>query len=214
MDGRILFGLDRLPAGAAAGDPRLPGVPAGGGLLRLDTEPLAPPAQARTTGADHAARLAALGLWLDSLAGDYARPRRQFLGTYLALLAATIERNREELAAGLARFEGLYAPEDWLWSAPRPLPRAWLPAALVPGASGPVFAEIAFRLETGPLVLALGAAAPQAGPAALWIPPTALADPAALGAILPSAFGRFWTGARLPRTPFRRPIPPPPAAAV
>ncbi|MGH7040796.1 MAG: hypothetical protein ACREFY_01530 [Acetobacteraceae bacterium] len=179
---RILFGLDRLPRTMEPDDPRLPGVPATGGVLRLNTEPLPAGAMVGTmaTAADHAARLAAMRRWLEGLCGDYAPARRRFVAVYCDLLAAAIAAHRAELAAGLARFDGLYAPEDWLWSAPRPLPRAWVPAMDGLAAAGPavgelsmsgptmggpaagepaagelVFAEIAFRLGNGPLALVL-----------------------------------------------------------
>jgi hypothetical protein len=203
--GRILFGLDRLPRGLAVEDPRLPGVPAGGGLLRLNTDPLPPSAMTEAAG-DHPARLAALRGWLEGSCGDYARPRRRFVAIYLDFVAAELARHRAELEAGLARFDGLYVPEDWLWSAPRPLPRAWLPTP-----DGPVFAEIAFRLQDGPLALVLAepereAPLRAAGIAVCRIDPDLPAGD--VGAVLGPAFVRFWTGERLPRSPFRRPLMP------
>ena len=66
---RILFGLDRLPRTMDADDPRLPGVPAEGGVLRLNTVPLPAAAMAGVAG-DHAARLAALRRWLEGQCGD------------------------------------------------------------------------------------------------------------------------------------------------
>lgn len=206
---RILYGLDRLPRTMGSDDPRLPGVPAAGGLLRLNTEPLPAAVMAEAAG-DHAARVAALGRWLAAQCGDYAAARRRFVAAWCDMPAAAIAAHRAELEAGLARFGGLYAPEDWLWSAPRPLPRAWLPA---PG--GHVFAEVAFRLETGPLALVLAETEREGALRAAGIPvcrigPEVLArGTAALGAALPAAFGRFWVGERLPRSPFRRPLPAP-----
>lgn len=210
---RILFGLDRLPRTMTAEDPRLAGVPAGPGLLRLNTEPVPPSAQAEAA-ADHAARVAAMQRWLEGACGDYARVRRRFVAAYLGFLAAEIARHRAALAAGLARFDGLYAPEDWVWSAPRPLPRAWLP---VPG--GHVFAEVAFRLETGPLALVLAEAEREAplraaGIAVCRIGPEALADGEALGATLEDAFRRFWGSECLPVSPFRRAVPGLPSRAA
>ena len=211
---RILFGLDRLPRSLAADDPRLPGVPAAGGLLRLNTEPL--PAAALPAAAlpaavlagapgDHAARLAALLRWLEGLCGDYAAARRRFVAAYVALLAASIAARRAELAAGLARFDGLYAPEDWIWSAPRPLPRAWLP-----GPDGPVFAEMAFRLADGPLALVLAEPAREAALVAAGVrvrrvgTDVLAAGPAALAAALGEGFWRFEAGEKLPMGAFRR----------
>ncbi|MBW4091234.1 MAG: hypothetical protein HIU82_09005, partial [Proteobacteria bacterium] len=114
---RILFGLDRLPRTMGADDPRLPGVPAAGGVLRLNTEAL-PAAAMEGAGTDHAARMAALVRWLEGLCGEYAAVRRRFAALYCEMVRASVAARREELAAGLARFDGLYAPEDWVWSAP------------------------------------------------------------------------------------------------
>ncbi len=203
---RILFGLDRLPRTMDADDPRLPGVPAEGGMLRLNTEPLPAAAMAGVAG-DHAARLAALRRWLEGLCGEYAAVRRRFVALYCEMVSAAVAARREELAAGLARFDGLYAPEDWVWSAPRPLPRAW-----VPGAGGLVFAEVAFRLAEGPVAVVLGepgrsgqeAALLAAGVAVRRVGASVLADgAAALGAALGEGFWRFEAGERVPVGAFR-----------
>jgi hypothetical protein len=210
MAARILFGLDRLPRTMDADDPRLPGVPATGGMLRLNTEPLPAAAQAELAGVGPAAQVAALRRWLDGQCGDYAAGRRRFVAVWLDWAARELAAHRAELAAALARFDGLYAPEDFLWSAPRPLPRAWLP-----GPDGPVFADLAFRTEDGPLAVLPGAtaggAALRAAGGAVWrIDPEVLAGgPAALAAVVPPSLGRFWSGERLPRSPFRRALAPP-----
>ena len=207
MSARILYGLDRLPRGIAPDDPRLPGVPEAGGVLRLNSIAL-PRAIQAGAGPTHSARIAAMRSWLEDSCGDYARSRRAFVAAYLDLIAARIPRHRPALEAGLARFGGLYTPEDWFWSAPRPLPRAWLPSP-----SGPVFAEIAFRLADGPLALVFADATPEAALRAAAIPmrrlgPAALADHAALAAALgefQTPFrAAFWEDEILPRSPFRR----------
>ena len=124
---------------------------------------------------------------------------------YCEMVSAAVVARREELAAGLARFDGLYAPEDWVWSAPRPLPRAW-----VPGAGGLVFAEVAFRLAEGPVAVVLGepgqeAALLAAGVAVRRVEPSVLAGGAAVvGAALGEGFWRFEVGERVPVSPFRR----------
>jgi hypothetical protein len=66
---------------------------------------------------------------------------------YMAFLAAEVERHRAALAAGLARYDGLYAPEDWIWSALRPLPRAWIGGERVDVAFWDGAVVIAVRLE-------------------------------------------------------------------
>ncbi len=205
---RIPFGLDRLPQTIGIDDPRLPAASAGTNPLRLNTEPL-PPAAMPDTAGDHAAHVAAAINWLTSLCGDYAPLRRRFITTYFAFLAAQLEAHRAALAADLARYDGLYTPDDFLWSALRPLPRAWLP-----GPTGPIPADIAFWDGTQPLAIELSArdTPRQATLRAaclqvLWISPDTLAGPAKLGALLPPPFHEFWRGQTLPASPFRRPIP-------
>ena len=205
---RILFGLDRLPRTMGADDPRLPGVAASGGVLRLNTEAL-PAAAMEGVATDHAARMAALVRWLEGLCGEYAAVRRRFVASYCAMLGASVAARREELAAGLARFDGLYAPEDWVWSAPRPLPRAW-----VPGGGGMVFAEVAFRLASGPVAVVLGEAGRASGQAAALLAAgvgvrvvgaeVLAGGAAALGAALGEGFWRFEVGERVPVGAFRR----------
>ena len=122
---RVLYGLERLPRSLSLDDPRLPGVELGAAPLRLNTDPV-PAAVLAEAGEGHAARLAAMEAWLQSFCGDYAAAPRRFIADYLAFIAGELDRHRDALAAGLARFDGLYAVEDWTWSALRPLPRAWL----------------------------------------------------------------------------------------
>ena len=126
---RLLFGLDRVPSRLPFDHPRLPGVDVGSAPLRLNTVPL-PPAVLGDAGDGHAARLSAMQAWLQSQCGDYAVAERRFMATYLIAVAQHIDAHRDALTAVLQPFGGLYAAEDWVWSAPRPLPRAW---ALVDG---------------------------------------------------------------------------------
>ncbi len=205
---RIPFGLDRLPQSIGSDDARLPTAPAGTLLLRLNTEPLPQTAMPEAAN-DHAARVAAAIDWLASLCGDYALLRRRFITTYFAFLAAQLDAHRTTLVAQLARYDGLYTPDDFLWSAPRPLPRAWLP-----GTAGPIPAEIAFWDGMQPLAIELSARDTQrraalraAGLPVLQVAPDVLADPAMLGALLPAPFHAFWRGQTLPASPFRRKIP-------
>jgi hypothetical protein len=125
---RVLYGLERLPRSLSLDDPRLPAVELGAGPLRLNTDPV-PPAVLAEAGEGHAARFAAMTAWLQSFCGDYATAQRRFIVDYLAFIAAELDENRDALQAGLARYDGLYAVEDWAWSALRPLPRAWLGGA-------------------------------------------------------------------------------------
>ena len=177
----------------APDDPRLLGAPDTGGLLRLNTDPL-PLSVLSGMPADHAGRVAAARAWCASLCGDYARKRERFVTAYFDWAEAAIAAARPALIARLARFDGLFAPEDFLWSAPRPLPRAWLP-----GPDGYVFADIAFRTADGPLAVLLDQAPTPAGITTVRLGATAPE------AFLTATFGAFWEGERLPRGAFRRP---------
>jgi hypothetical protein len=119
---RIPYGLDRLPR-----DITLRSVEVGAAPLRLNSEPVPADAMPLATG-DHAARVAAATAWLESLCGDYAPLRRRFIGAYFRAISARIEQHRHELMERLQPYDGLYAPEDFLWSALWPLPRGWVPA--------------------------------------------------------------------------------------
>ncbi|GAC1347191.1 MAG: hypothetical protein NVSMB18_31440 [Acetobacteraceae bacterium] len=145
---RLLYGMERLPRSLDLNDKRLPAVELGSAPLRLNSEPV-PAAVLESAGEGHAARVAALTAWLQSLAGDYAVARRGFVAGYMDVLAAEVDRHRAALTAGLARYDGLYAPEDWIWSALRPLPRAWLDGERIDVAFWDGTAVIAVRLEQG-----------------------------------------------------------------
>jgi len=197
---RIPFGLDRLPR-----DPTLRSVEVGASPLRLNTEPVPPDVMPLATG-DHAARVTAARAWLESLCGDYAPLRRQFVTAYFRFAASMIDVHRTELLARLQHCHGLYTPDDFLWSALRPLPRGWvavderrLPADMVfwDGVQ-PIAIELAARDTDRQRALL------AAHVATLRIEPSAFDR---LDAILPSGFHRFWDGETLPSSPFRRPIP-------
>jgi hypothetical protein len=207
---RLPFGLDRLPRSMALDDPRLPCAEAGNEPLRLNSEPVPADAMPLVIG-DHAARVAAAIDWLESLCGDYAPLRRQFIAAYFRFIAAQIEVNRAALAERLKLYDGLFAPEDFLWSALRPLPRGWVPAGgqLLP-------ADMVFWDGTQALAVELSVrdtdrqrALIAAGATVCRIEPNALSgDAEQLGQILPASFQRFWERDVLPSSPFRRAIPP------
>jgi hypothetical protein len=202
---RIPYGLDRLPRSIALDDPRLRCAVVGDEPLRLNSEPVPPDAMPLATG-DHASRVAAAKEWLESLCGDYAPLRRQFTDAYLRFVAAQIEAHREELAARLEPYDGLYLPDDFLWSAPRPLPRGWVPVAsqLLP-------ADMVFWDGTQPIAIELAARNTDRQRALLTAGVTVYRIEhsmfAGLDAILPTSFSRFWEGQTLPSSPFRRSIP-------
>ena len=202
MAQHIPFGMDRLPRALSPDDPRLPGVTVGDAPLRWNTEPLPADAMAQATG-DHAARVAAMRTFLHALCGDYAPLRIRFVDAYLDALAAQIDAHRSELARGLQRFDGLYAPEDWLWSALRPLPRAWLRCD-----GGMVRADFAFWDGTQAIAIDLTDGMQVTGIAVCHMPSDVLTgDPLALLALLPAGCQSFWQAQILPVSPFRRPIP-------
>jgi hypothetical protein len=177
---RILYGLDRLPATLAADDVRLPAVQTGAAPLRLNSLPL--PAEAWGAGlADHAARMAAVQSWLLAGCGDYNAALRRGVTRYLDAIETHVAQHDDALASKLAQFHGLYRPQDWCWSALRPLPRAWWQqdGAWVRG-------DLAFW--DGSAVIVMQAKDFETG-------------------ALPVPLQHFWTGEILPVSPFRRAFP-------
>ena len=133
---------------------------------------------------DHEARVAAAAAWLVSLCGDYAPLQRQFIASYFAFIAAHLDAHRAELAERVRPYDGLYAPDDFIWSAMRPLPRGWVP---VDGQLLP--ADMVFWDGTQAVAIELSARETErqkllraAGVAVRRIEPGVLAgDPAVLG---------------------------------
>ncbi len=154
---------------------------------------------------DHASRVAAARQWLESLCGDYAPLRRQFIEAYFRFISAEIEQHRAELSEHLKPYDGLFAREDFFWSALRPLPRGWVPAGnqLLPAdmvfwdGTQAIAIELATReTEKQKALIATGVSVTRIEPAAFI----------RLSEILPERFRRFWVGETLPSSPFRRPI--------
>jgi hypothetical protein len=154
---------------------------------------------------DHAARVAAAIDWLTGLCGDYAPLRRQFIAAYFSYIATQLDAHRADLVERLNPYDGLYAPDDFLWSALMPLPRGWVPAGdlLLP-------ADIVFwdgtqpiAVEISPRTTARQSALDAAGVLVLRIEPATMN----VGPSLPESFQRFWQDQLLPSSPFRRPIP-------
>jgi hypothetical protein len=177
---RILYGLDRLPATLSADDVRLPAVQPGAAPLRLNSMPL--PVEAWAAGwADHAARMMAVRFWLLAGCGDYNVALRRGMTQYLDAVEVHVAQHGDALAAELAQFQGLYRPQDWCWSALRPLPRAWWRQD---GAW--LHADLAF----------------WDGNAVITMQPMEFESGA-----LPVPFQRFWVGQTLPVSPLRREFP-------
>jgi hypothetical protein len=125
--------------------------------------------------------MAAVQAWLLIGCGDYNAALRRAVTLYLDTVLAHVAANQDFLAARLARFHGLYRPEDWCWSALRPLPRAWWQED---GAWRR--ADLAFWNGCEIIVVQPGDFAAGA---------------------LPPPFRHFWDGETLPVSPFRRPFP-------
>jgi hypothetical protein len=172
--------LDRVPSTLAADDPRLPAVDLGASPLRLNSVPL-PAAALDSDATDHASRMAAVRAWLLADCGDYNEALRRGVSRYLDAVTAHVARHRETLAVGLARFQGLYRPEDWCWSALRPLPRAWW-------RQDGTWAHAELAFWNGTAVIAMPPRDFETGE-------------------LPIPFQHFWIGQTLPVSPFRRAFP-------
>ena len=200
---RIPFGLDRLPR-----DPGVRCVEVGDEPLRLNSEPVPADAMPLATG-DHAARVAAAIAWLEGLCGDYAPLRRQFIAAYFCFIEAEIEARCGELAERLKPYDGLFAPEDFLWSALRPLPRGWIPVDDRWLPADVVFwdGERAIAIEIATRETDRQKALRTAGIDVRRIEPGMLGR---LHDVLPPNFLPFFECQTLPSSPFRRPIPSPP----
>lgn len=161
-----------------------------------------------------AERLDLLREHLQSLCGLWDRPAQQFLDAYFAHVTAAIAAAEAPLAALASGTGGLFAPQDWSFAAPRPLPQAHLEAA---DDAPPVRTDFAFW--TGAALVAIelrGSASPRrqrqqelqrlaaAGVMLVEVPAQALQQQGAalLARILPAPFQRFWEGVRLPKSPF------------
>ncbi|HEX2725134.1 MAG TPA: hypothetical protein VHN20_04870, partial [Beijerinckiaceae bacterium] len=73
--------------------------------------------------------------YLTGLCRPWDKLAVQFLDAYFRFASDLIEEHRDVLSARLAPFAGLYKPADWLFSAPKPLPRAHLHAPQESGAA-------------------------------------------------------------------------------
>ena len=121
---RIPYGLDRLPRIHRAGREAA--------CATVGDEPLRLNSRTGAAGRDAAGDWRPCGArrcgdrLADDLCGDYAPLRRQFIAAYFSVIA-TQSKPSVDLVERLNRYDGLYAPEDFLWSALMPLPRGWVP---------------------------------------------------------------------------------------
>jgi hypothetical protein len=165
---------------------------------------------------DAAAQLGFLGVHLQRYCSLWDRGQKLFLDRYFEFIALRIERESDELKAKIAEFGSLYRYEDWVFSALRPLPQAWLnttagdydPAALIGvdfafWTGGEIVAVYITGTETaGPQVLEQRDHLRRTGVTVLEIPQSALAGSTTFAALLPGPFHNFWEGQTLPCGPF------------
>jgi hypothetical protein len=162
-----------------------------------------PPAAAL---ADGAAALGFLREHLKSLCDPWAAAPRRFLDLYFEFVAAEVARAASDLAARLARFDGLYRVEDFCFSALRPLPRAEIdgvPADAAFWTGGALIAlDLADTRRTRRQRAADHARLAQAGVRVVELA-AAAPTPDHLAAALPVEIARFLDGETLPASPFR-----------
>ncbi len=118
--------LDRLAEiaeGRQAGPPLAVARP--GVMLRINSGaldlPQPPPTEAAVPMAER------VEAHLQRLCGGWNKAASLFVARYFAFIRHQMEMNRTELEALLAPLEGLFSIEDYLFSAPLPLPLAFLP---------------------------------------------------------------------------------------
>jgi hypothetical protein len=94
---------------------------------------------------------------LKGLCRTWDRLSLRFLDGYFAHITDMIEVHREVIATKLAPFAGLYAAEDWSFSAPKPLPRAYLYAPRDKGVSRVTedFVQVDFAFWLGDRMVAV-----------------------------------------------------------
>ena len=180
-----------------------------------------PPGPAGATG-----RVSQLRAGFEDLCGPWSPLQRRFVTAYFELVVAQVENHRSELESRLVDFGALYHYRDWIYSAPAPLPRAWIPVTETGGAVPPPESFIAgnFVFWTGDALVAVYVTGTEtATPARLRnvrrlrdagvqvheIPAAALSAHGSdvLRDRLPAAFLRFWEGERYPSGPLRTGMP-------
>ncbi|MBS7552305.1 hypothetical protein KHC23_01345 [Ancylobacter dichloromethanicus] len=191
-----------------------------GGPLRLNNCGLdLPAAGAFEAEAPLAGRLAA---HLARLSGQWNLMGARFVQRYFDFLAHRIATHRGQLEARLAPFDGLFRAEDFLYSAPVPLPRAFLYAPEpTPGARGGAaddLVQVDFAFWLGDAMRAVLPAQSTLPPAAtrrrkerlaaaaiavVTYGPADLADPqfGLFHRLLGPELSAFWEGETLPCAP-------------
>jgi len=141
----------------------------------------------------------------------WARPPKLFLECYFAFISAQVEANETQLAEKLAPYGTLFSVQDWILSAPRPLPRAHIRSER---AYWPV--DFAFWLGDRVLAVLLKGLETATSGDQVWsrevsgfdIVELEVAQLARDGAeylarSLPAEFHVFWAGEPMPSSPFK-----------
>ncbi|MBS7541865.1 hypothetical protein [Ancylobacter oerskovii] len=208
----VFYGLDKAPQDAGRFDhlPRVPLLP--GEALRLNAEAFDLPAPAIGQDIAPGPRLAG---HLKHLSGNWSRLGGLFIDGYFAHLQGLIAAHRAEIAARWAAMAGLFAPEDVLYSAPLPLPRALLPLPAEGGGIDHVPVDMFFWLGAGHAKAVLFAPSPllpaaerrrreRLAAAGLEVRVLAAADlarPGAFADLLGERGNGFWRDEVLPAAP-------------
>lgn len=129
----VAYGVEKAPANGCLDNLlRVPVRP--GELLRLSDEALDLPPPA--IGQENTPTDVRLAEHLKRLAGGWNRSAGVFIDGYFVHLRSVIASHRDEIGDRLGGMAGLFMPEDVLYAAPLPLPRALVPLAA--GAQIPV----------------------------------------------------------------------------
>ena len=166
--------------------------------------------------------MALLRTRIENLCELWGQPARLFVLRYFDFITAQVDRHRAELERRLEPFGGLYVYQDWVYSAPAPLPRAWLHAPRIRGTPPSletfVFADFAFWIGDNAIaVYVSGFETPTAasrerlarlhtaGVQVHDIPGELIRSDGERGLRerLPAQFLRFWEQEAFPSGPFR-----------
>lgn len=196
--------------------------------MPADFSPPPPAEEMRET----AGKLGFMRQHLQSLCGVWQGPPKTFLEAYFAAVKREIAANSEELSDRIAGLDGLAGIDDFVFSAPLPLPRAHL--HLAPRSDAPVVRSedvvaVDFAFWTGHRLLAVAmetGATPTPKQRRAWdcvaaygidtlrVKPKDLVEANRPADVLGNDFARFWDGDPMPRTPFRGPRIADPVTAV
>jgi hypothetical protein len=164
--------------------------------------------------------------YLKGLCRPWDNTATQFLDAYFGFLSDVIAEQRHVLAERLTPYEGLYDYRDWLFSAPKPLPRAHLHALQDGGTHGASpaladFVRVDFAFWLGDRLVAVQSAGSALTPkkareqtdrlhmAGVEVVPFSPADLASgkarefFGRLFGPSTLAFWEGDVLPAGPFR-----------